>query len=1603
MTAVSEDERARTYILVLELLAHQFAYPVQWIDTQDSLLGEEKIQRLVEIGPSNTLTGLAKQTIETKYRDHDTALSIQRQLLNLKTTENDIYYANAEVAEIPKQAPSKPDTKPAASAPVPETATASPQPSTPSPTPSGAGTTSLATSEDVPVKAEDIVLTIIAQKLKKSISDISMSSTIKSLVGGRSTLENEIVGDLLSEFSNLPERSEELSLTDLGETLSAANAQRRLGKQTNSLVQRVISTSMPGDFSMTRLRKYLEDRWGFQVGRQDAVLLSAISSPPKNRLQDPKEVHAFVDSLVRVYAQSAGLSFDEGPQQQVSAVQVNPEALNAVTRRQEELAKQNLKAYAQFLNVDLHADAKSGDSDSAMSELQKQLDLWVAEHGEAYASGITPVFDAKKSREYSSYWTWALQDLTASFYDISRGTLKVDKDVIEDITYRLANKSSTGLVESIKYLLTQCDETHKAFYELLLKTVSQSLGSIPVFKTTKSFLGPRTTIDEVGNIKYSEHPRSEDGSKKDSGEPTHLPHIKRKNDKGWTFNSTVTTLYNKAVDQISSTGLSFANKTVLLTGAGTNSIGEELLKGLLAGGAQVIVTTNSFSSATALKFRKIYQAHGSKGSKLVLVPFNQGSQQDVESLVDYIYGKQGLGWDLDVIIPFAAISVNGRQIDEIDSKSELAQRIMLTNTVRLLGAIKRSKEVAGYRTRPTHAILPLSPNHGVFGSDGLYAESKMALEALFTKWYSEDWSDYISICGTSIGWTRGTGLMHQNDTVSEDVEKLGVRTFSRAEMSQCILALLSRPLVEFCQEEPLFADFSGGMDRVPDFKDRLNAIQDNIKSLSEIRRAVAAELAIDNGSDPKVTKSTQSKQDAMKVRPKIELGFPTLPSYETEIQPFRSQLDSMVSLDHTVVIVGFSELGPCGNSRTRWEMEAYEEFSLEGCTEMAWIMGLIKYSKAAGNKPAGWIDVKSGQPIEEYDVKQRYEAYIRDHSGIRLIEPTLFDKYNPDEKHMTQEIVVQEDLAPFETSKDAALSFKREHGDKVEIFPGQESDSYSVVMKKGAVIHVPKAVKFRNNVAAQIPTGWDPRTYGISDDIINQVDPVTLYTLVTTVEALLSAGITDPYEIYKYIHVSELGNCFGSGLGGTYSSERMYRDRLQDKPVQNDVLQETFLNTIGAWVNMLLLSSSGPNKTSVGACATSVESLDTAYDLILAGKAKMCFVGSVDEFSEYTSLEFSNMKATSNAETEREAGRDPKEMSRPAASSRKGFMESHGAGLHIACTAKLAIEMGLPIYGVIAFTGISSDKVGRSVPAPGKGVMTNARESAAAFPSPLLDIEYRRQQIDMRRQQITKMRELELSQLEDTILHLTAKDAQFNASEYRTYMVKQIDLKVQTQEKEMLASFGNNFWRNNPEISPLKGALATWGLSIDDVTVASFHGTSTVLNEKNECSIIQKQFSHLGRTKGNRTLGVFQKSITGHPKGPASSWMLNGCLQMMNTGLVPGNRNLDNLDSQFEQYDYITFLDHNVQTAGIKAFSLTSFGFGQKGGQVIGVHPKYLFATIQKEVFDDYAKRLKKRRAVATVAFHEALLENNMFVPKDDPPYDVKQEIQTLLDPNARW
>lgn len=231
-----------------------------------------------------------------------------------------------------------------------------------------------------------------------------------------------------------------------------------------------------------------------------------------------------------------------------------------------------------------------------------------------------------------------------------------------------------------------------------------------------------------------------------------LLHLKRKVGTQWEYSSNLTGVYLDVLHEIATSGTTFKDKNALLTGVGKGSIGVEILKGLLSGGAHVVVTTSRYSRATVEYYQSIFQRFGSRGSALTVVPFNQGSKQDVEALVDYIFATLGL--DLDYILPFAAVPENGREIDGLDDRSELAHRIMLVNLLRLLGVVKTKKASRNFVTRPTQVILPLSPNHGLFGNDGLYSESKISLETLFNRWASESWGEYLCLAGAVIGYVH---------------------------------------------------------------------------------------------------------------------------------------------------------------------------------------------------------------------------------------------------------------------------------------------------------------------------------------------------------------------------------------------------------------------------------------------------------------------------------------------------------------------------------------------------------------------------------------------------------------------------------------------------------------------------------------------------------------------------------------------------------------------------------------------------------------------------------------------------------------------------------
>jgi fatty acid synthase subunit alpha, fungi type len=286
------------YTILVELLAYQFASPVRWIETQDRLFTEFAFERLVEVGPSPTLTGMATCTLKAKYEARDDWVSHSRAILCHAKNGKDIYYQFEDEPDVP-----------AAGEPVLE---AAPPASIPSPVvPVSAPPATAASIEDVPIKAIKILIVVIAQKLKKKVDEVPLSKTIKDLVGGKSTLQNEILGDLQLEFTSAPEKSEELLLEELGSALGVGIS-GTLGKYSNGMVSRLIGGKMPGGFNASTIKSHLSKAWGLGPSRSDGVLLLGTTMEPAKRLGSEIKAKVWLDSVIAVYAQRSGISLSAG-------------------------------------------------------------------------------------------------------------------------------------------------------------------------------------------------------------------------------------------------------------------------------------------------------------------------------------------------------------------------------------------------------------------------------------------------------------------------------------------------------------------------------------------------------------------------------------------------------------------------------------------------------------------------------------------------------------------------------------------------------------------------------------------------------------------------------------------------------------------------------------------------------------------------------------------------------------------------------------------------------------------------------------------------------------------------------------------------------------------------------------------------------------------------------------------------------------------------------------------------------------------------------------------------------------------------------------------
>jgi fatty acid synthase subunit alpha len=481
-----EQRQKLAYIILVELLAYQFASPVRWIETQDHLFKNFAFERFIEIGPSPTLTGMATRTLKAKYEAQDDSITHPRVILCHAKNGKEIYY-QFEDEPTAVETETVPDaTLAVSSAPI--------QAAAPTQAPSGPA----ASIEDVPLKANDVLIVIVAQKLKKKVEEVPVSKSIKDLVGGKSTLQNEILGDLQMEFASAPEKGEELPLEELGSALGVGYS-GALGKYTSGLVSRVVGGKMPGGFNITSIKGHLLKAWGLGPSRSDGVLLLGTTMEPAKRLASEAEAKGWLDAVVSAYAQRSGISLSVGGAAGgggggSQGAMINSEEFLKFQAEQEQLASQHIELYMRYLKRDSRSGDIAFDKEKANSaELTAKLDSIAKEHGDTYIDGIQPVFDSLKARHFDSSWNWVRQDALVMFYDIIFGRLTT---VDREITARciaLLNRADPDLLTYMQYYIDQCDaskgETYqlaKQFGQQLIDNTREVIGQPPVYKDGES-------------------------------------------------------------------------------------------------------------------------------------------------------------------------------------------------------------------------------------------------------------------------------------------------------------------------------------------------------------------------------------------------------------------------------------------------------------------------------------------------------------------------------------------------------------------------------------------------------------------------------------------------------------------------------------------------------------------------------------------------------------------------------------------------------------------------------------------------------------------------------------------------------------------------------------------------------------------------------------------------------------------------------------------------------------------------------------------------------------------------------------------------------------
>lgn len=220
---------------------------------------------------------------------------------------------------------------------------------------------------------------------------------------------------------------------------------------------------------------------------------------------------------------------------------------------------------------------------------------------------------------------------------------------------------------------------------------------------------------------------------------------------------------------------------------------------------------------------------------------------------------------------------------------------------------------------------------------------------------------------------------------------------------------------------------------------------------------------------------------------------------------------------------------------------------------------------------------------------------------------------------------------------------------------------------------------------------------------VRRMDRYAQFAVAASKMALADSCLTITEEL-----APRVGTHIGSGIGGLTTLEQEARTGFEKGIGKiSPFFIPMMIANMGTGTVARVIGARGPSETSVTACATSTNSIGSAYWLIREGKADVMVAGGAEAAITPMSMAgFSNMRAMSRRND------DPKRASRPFDKDRDGFILGEGAGVLILEERDAALARGAEVYAEIVGYGMTNDAYDMVHPSPGGEGAARAMEAA---------------------------------------------------------------------------------------------------------------------------------------------------------------------------------------------------------------------------------------------------------------------------------------------------